>query len=244
MTAALSLSRVSYAYPGGREALRDVTIEAAEGEALAVIGPTGAGKTTLLLHMNGLLRGSGEVRVEGELIGRHNLPLIRSRVGTVFQDPNDQLFMPTVLEDVLFGPLSLGRDRAAAEAEAERLLAGFGLSGELDTPPDRLSLGQKKKVALAGVLVMEPSVLLLDEPTANLDPGTRRRLIEDLKRLGGTRIVSSHDLDFVWEICDRVVLMDSGSIVARGPCRKLLADENLLESHGLEVPLSARLASS
>jgi len=239
--AAVSFSHVSYAYPGGRPALRDITIEVAEGETLALVGPTGAGKTTLILHMNGLLRGQGEVRVQGELIGRHNLSRIRSRVGMIFQDPNDQLFMPTVLEDVLFGPLSLGRDPFAAEAEAVRLLGELGLGDELDTPPDRLSLGQKKKAALAGILIMEPAVLLLDEPTANLDPGTRRRLIEDLKRLGGTRIVSSHDLDFIWETCERIVLLDRGSIVSEGPCRDLLRNKTLLEAHGLEVPLSARL---
>ena len=170
----LSLVNVSFDYPGGRKALRNVSFERAEGDSLGIVGPSGAGKTTLLLHLNGLLRGPGEVAICGESVSRDNLAWIRSRVGFVFQDPNDQLFMPTVLEDVLFGPFSLGMDEEEAEARAVRILEAFGLGEELERSPDLLSLGQKKKAALAGILVLEPVILVLDEPTANLDPRARR----------------------------------------------------------------------
>mgnify|MGYP001182324420 CR=1 FL=1 len=242
MSSVLSFSRVSYEYPGGRAALRDVSFSVEAGESLALIGPSGAGKTTLLLHANGLLRGRGEVRVGEEPVSRENISRIRARIGFVFQDPNDQIFMPTVIEDVLFGPLNAGWERPAAVERAARILESFGLGGELETSPDRLSLGQKKKAALAGVMIMDPALVILDEPTANLDPGSRRRLIGDLGRLGGTRISASHDLDFVWETCRRAVLLDKGAVVADGDCRELLRDGELLEAHGLEVPLSARLA--
>lgn len=235
----LSLSNVSFDYPGGRRALRNVSFAVVEGESLGIVGPSGAGKTTLLLHLNGLLRGGGEIAVCGEIVRRNNLARIRSRVGLVFQDPNDQLIMPTVLEDVLFGPACLGMDAAAAEAKAIRILEAFGLGGERDSPPDLLSLGQKKTAALAGVLVIEPAIIVLDEPTANLDPRARRCLIEDLHRLGGTKVLASHDLDFVWATCERVILLAGGSVVAEGPCRDLLRNRALLEAYGLEVPLSA-----
>jgi len=240
----LSLSNVSFEYPGGRKALRNVSFEAADRDTLGIVGPSGAGKTTLLLHLNGLLRGPGEVAVCGEIVTRDNLARIRSRVGVVFQDPNDQLFMPTVLEDVLFGPSCLGMEAEKAKATAVRILKAFGLGEEFDSPPDLLSLGQKKKAAFAGVLVMEPVILVLDEPTANLDPRARRLLIDDLRRLDNTKVIASHDLDFVWATCDRVLLLDGGAVVAEGPCRDVLRDRELLEAHGLEVPLSAFVETS
>ena len=233
----LSVVNVSYDYPGGRKALRNVSFDVPEGQSLGIIGPSGAGKTTLLLHLNGLLRGHGEVAICGEVVGRDNLAWIRSRVGLVFQDPNDQLFMPTVLEDVLFGPLSLGMDAEEAEVRSVRILKAFGLGEELERSPDLLSLGQKKKAALAGILVLEPVIVVLDEPTANLDPRARRWLIEDLSRLEeGARVIASHDLDFVWETCNRVVILDGGTVAAEGPCQELLRNRAVLEAHGLEVP--------
>jgi len=243
-TTILSVSNASFDYPGGRKALRNVTFEAAEGDSLGIVGPSGAGKTTLLLHLNGLLRGPGEVAVCGEVVTRNNLARIRSKVGFVFQDPNDQLFMPTILEDVLFGPSCLGVGAKEAEARAVRILEAFGLGEELERSPDLLSLGQKKKAALAGVLVMEPVILVLDEPTANLDPRARRLLIDDLRRLDNTKVIASHDLDFVWATCGWVVLLDGGAVVADGPCRDLLQNRALLEAHGLEVPLSALVEAS
>jgi len=244
MSIALSFSRVSFDYPGGRPALHGISLEVLEGESLAIIGPSGAGKTTLLLHANGLLRDRGEVLVRGEVICKSNLFRIRSLVGFVFQDPNDQLFMPSVIEDVLFGPLNLGLDKTKTLERAKRILQDFGMADDFGTPPDRLSLGQKKKAALAGVLIMDPALIILDEPTSNLDPRARKLLIDDLNRLRGTRIAASHDLDFVWETCGRAVLIDKGVIVADGPCRELLRDRELLEAHGLEVPLSAIIHSN
>ncbi len=233
----LSVVNVSFDYPGGRKALRNVSFDVPEGESLGIVGPSGAGKTTLLLHLNGLLRGGGKVTICGKTVSRENLAWVRSRVGLVFQDPNDQLFMPTVLEDVLFGPLSLGLDAEKAEERSVRILEAFGLGEELERSPDLLSLGQKKKAALAGILVLEPVIIVLDEPTANLDPRARRWLIEDLSRLEeGTKVIASHDLDFVWQTCNRVVILDGGTVAADGPCQELLKNRPLLEAHGLEVP--------
>jgi cobalt/nickel transport system ATP-binding protein len=214
-----------YRYPNGVVALDGVTLHIAAGERLAVLGPNGAGKTTLMLHLNGLLR--GDVEVDG------GKPL-RQAVGLVFQDPDDQLFMPTVREDVAFGPLNL--KLGDVERRVGEALAAVRMSEHADRAPHQLSLGQKRRVAIATVLAMDPDVLVLDEPSANLDPRTRRELMELLEQLARTMVIVTHDLPLAARLCERAVILSGGRIVADGPCRALLADAGLLAAHDLELP--------
>jgi energy-coupling factor transporter ATP-binding protein EcfA2 len=233
---AVSVSGLHYDYPDGTPGLRDVSFSVRSGDSLGIIGPNGAGKSTLILHLNGLLSGRGEVRVYGKVPGPKTIQEIRSRVGVVFQDPNDMLFMPTLLDDIAFGPLNMGLPAAEARGRARRLLDALGLLGKDDRPPLRLSLGERKKAALAAVLAMEPDVLVFDEPTAGLDPGTRRAFLELLRGLASTKIIATHDLDLAWRTCPRVLLLDEGTVVTEGPAAEILTDGPLLEAHGLEVP--------
>jgi cobalt transport protein ATP-binding subunit len=213
----------------------DLRIEA--GEKVAIVGPNGAGKSTLLLHVNGIHTPShGAVRIDGTVVDRSTVKRIRARVGLVFQDPDDQLFSPTVFEDVAFGPLHMGSPEAEIHGRVERALAAVGMAGSERRVPHRLSLGQRKRVALATVLSMDPGVLVFDEPSAGLDPRGRRELIDVLRHLPQTTIVSTHDMRLVAEVFPRTVVVDDGLIVADGPTGAILSDDALLEAHGLERP--------
>jgi cobalt/nickel transport system ATP-binding protein len=258
---AVCVRGLEYCYPDGKRALNGVDLAIRRGESVALVGPNGAGKSTLLLHLNGLLPGKGRgpighshaiggaagdgrrgrrpsVWIDGLEVNERNAHQVRRRVGLVFQDPDDQLFCNTVIEDVAFGPLNLGQAPAEARRIAEESLRRVDLEAEAGRPPHHLSFGERKRVCLAGVLACRPSVLVLDEPTANLDPRGRRRFIRLAQGLDCTTLIATHDLEMVLEVCRRVVLLDAGRVVADGPCREVLADAERLEAHGLERPLS------
>jgi len=222
-----------FAYPDGRVALESVDVDVLEGERVALLGPNGAGKTTFMLHLNGLLRGEGDLEVAGLGAGDRAL---RERVGLVFQDPDDQLFMPTVLEDVAFGPLNLGLAPEEALARAHEALARVRMEHAAGRPPHALSMGERRRAAIAGVLAMRPRLLVLDEPSASLDPRGRRELVEVLADLGSTMLLATHDLPLAAQLCDRAVVLDRGRVVADGPVTELLADAELLARHDLELP--------
>jgi cobalt transport protein ATP-binding subunit len=227
---------LSFAYPDGRVALTGVNLRVDPGERVALLGPNGAGKTTLMLHLNGVLRGAGHVEIGGlPVVDRHLLE-VRKRVGIVFQDPDDQLFMPTVAEDVGFGPANLGVRGAELQARVHQALAAVGMTGSSDRPPHHLSFGQRRRVALATVLSMEPDVLVLDEPTSNLDPAARRELASILTSLDVTVLMATHDLPYALELCPRSVLMNEGRVVAEGATRELLSDAELMARNRLELP--------
>lgn len=233
---AVEIKDLYYAYPDGTPALRGVDLLVEEGESVGIVGPNGAGKSTLLLHLNGILDGRGEVKIFGLPVVKENLREIRRRVGLVFQDPDDQLFSPTVFDDVAFGPLNMGLSREEVSEAVEQALRRVGLSGLERKSAFHLSFGQKKRAAIATVLSMNPDILVLDEPSSNLDPRARRELSELLQGMRVTKIVVTHDLPFVFENCERVVIMDAGKVVADGEVFEVLSDENLLERHGLELP--------
>jgi cobalt transport protein ATP-binding subunit len=233
----LELEHVHHVYPDGTEALRGIDLALAPGEKVALIGPNGAGKSTLMLHLNGILRPThGVVRVAGMELSRETLGRVRAAVGLVFQDPDDQLFSPTVFEDVAFGPLHMGVPEEEIHARVEAALAAVGMTGSERRRPQRLSLGQRKRVAIATVLSMDPSVLVFDEPSAGLDPRGRRELIGLLRELPQTLLVATHDMRLVAEVLPRAVVMDGGVVVADGATEAILDDEALLEAHGLERP--------
>lgn len=233
----IELAHVHFRYPDGVEALRGVDLEVARGEKVALVGPNGAGKSTLMLQLNGTLTPtSGTVRVAGLAVGRETIRRVRSEVGLVFQDPDDQLFSPTVFDDVAFGPLHMGLPPDEIHRRVEAALAVVGMTGLERRVPHRLSLGQRKRAALATVLSMDPSVLVFDEPSAGLDPRGRRELIRLLRDLPQTLLVSTHDMRLAAEVFERTVVMDGGLVVADGPTATVLTDDALLEAHGLERP--------
>jgi cobalt/nickel transport system ATP-binding protein len=236
VSCAVHAGELSYAYPGGRGALAGVDLHVGHGERVAVLGPNGAGKTTLLLHLNGLLRGSGSLEVAGLEVDGRRLAELRARVGLVFQDPDDQLFMPTVAEDVAFGPLNLGIDREAVAERVAAALAAVRMAAHRDRAPHQLSMGERRRVAIATVLAMRPRLLALDEPSANLDPRSRQDLIDVLAAISGTMLIATHDIPLAVELCERAVILAGGRIVADGPCREILADGRLLEANDLRVP--------
>jgi cobalt/nickel transport system ATP-binding protein len=217
-----------------------VSFAIAPSECVGLIGPNGAGKSTLLLHLNGLLpehlRGNGAVRVSGEMLAPDNVHAIRRQVGVLFQDPNDQLFCPTVFEDVAFGPQQFGLSEAEVRRRVGEALAHVGLQGFENRVPHHLSGGEKRRVCLAGVLACDPSILVLDEPTSDLDPHGRRELKELLRRTPITKLIATHDLELIVELCSRVLVLDKGTIVAEGPTVPLLSDEELMLRHKLERP--------
>jgi cobalt transport protein ATP-binding subunit len=234
--AVLSIEQLSFSYPDGHKALDDISLAIERGEKVALVGPNGAGKSTLMLHLNGILSGAGEICVAGLPMRKENLPLIRARVGMVFQNPDDQLFSPTVFEDVAFGPLHMGLPEAEVRQRVTNALAQVGMRAYAQRLSHHLSVGEKKRIAIATVLSMAPQILVLDEPSAGLDPRARRTLINLLGEMGLTMLVSTHDMRMVAELFTRTVVMDGGRIVADGPTLEILADDALLEAHGLEKP--------
>ncbi|MFN2153504.1 MAG: energy-coupling factor ABC transporter ATP-binding protein, partial [Anaerolineales bacterium] len=217
-------------------ALQAVSLKISHGEKVALVGPNGAGKSTLMLHLNGILAGQGDLCVAGMALTKENLSLVRARVGMVFQNPDDQLFSPTVFEDVAFGPLHMGLPETEVRRRVERALTQVGMSQYANRLSHHLSVGEKKRISIATVLSMEPEILVLDEPSAGLDPRARRALINLLSEMELTMLVSTHDMRMVAELFPRTVVMDGGQIVADGSTGEILADEVLLEAHGLEKP--------
>lgn len=240
MTAAIEVTNLSFQYPNGAKVLDGITFSVEQGECIGLIGPNGAGKSTLLQHLNGLLPESFQkpsaVSVGGKPITADNLPEIRRQVGLLFQDPNDQIFCPTVYEDVAFGPQQLGLSKEEINTRVERSLARLGLAGFEKRMAHELSVGERRRVCLAGVLACEPSVLVLDEPTSGLDPRGRRELKSLLLSLPVTKIIATHDLELVVELCPRVIAMEAGQIFAQGPTHEILSNEPLMLDHGLERP--------
>ncbi|MFC7446712.1 energy-coupling factor ABC transporter ATP-binding protein [Rhodococcus daqingensis] len=236
-TAAVRVRGLGFAYPDGRVALRDIDLEVGVGERIALLGPNGAGKTTLMLQLNGVLSPTaGRVEIGGLPVERRTLREARRRVGIVFQDPDDQLFMPTVAQDVAFGPANFGVTGDELHARVSGALAAVGMSEHAERSPSHLSGGQRRRVALATVLACRPDVLVLDEPSANLDPVARRELAEVLLGLDTTLVLVTHDLPYAAQLCDRAVIIDDGRLVADGPVLELLADSELLGRHRLELP--------
>jgi cobalt/nickel transport system ATP-binding protein len=233
---ALLVRDLTFAYPDGQKALSGVSLEVRAGEKVALVGPNGAGKSTLMLHLNGILRGQGLVEVAGLPLVKANLPLIRAKVGLVFQNPDDQLFSPTVFEDVAFGPLHMGLSEEEVRERVARALDQVGMSHYATRLSHHLSMGEKKRVTIATVLSMEPDLLVLDEPSAGLDPRARRNLINLLRQIPLTMLISTHDMVLVQELFPRMIVMDEGHIVADGRTMELMADTALLEAHGLERP--------
>jgi len=240
MEKVIEIKNFSYTYPDGTEALREIDLEILSGESVGIIGPNGAGKSTLLLTLNGILNGRGGIRILGLEMNNKNLNAIRSKVGIVFQDPDDQLFMPTVFDDVAFGPLNLGTEESVLKVLVETALGQVGMQGYENRSPHHLSFGERKKVALACILSMHPEILALDEPSSNLDPHSRRSIIKILQQIKGTKIIATHDLEMVLDICQRVIVLNHGRIVTAGKTKEILTDTELMESNGLEVPASLR----
>lgn len=235
---AIEVKGLNYSYPDGTKALSRVDLDVFEGESLGIVGPNGAGKSTLLLHINGILNGRGEVKVFDLRVEDKNLARIRSQVGLVFQDPDNQLFMPKVFDDVAFGPLNMGFDRKNVEIFVKDALKKVDMSNFTNRMSHHLSFGEKKRISIATVLSMRPKILALDEPTSNLDPKHRRELIALLNSLNIAKIVASHDLELILETCSRTAILNAGEIAACGRTLDILGNKNLLEANNLELPVS------
>ncbi|WP_449350862.1 energy-coupling factor ABC transporter ATP-binding protein [Streptomyces shaanxiensis] len=237
VTASLEVTGLAFAYPDGHQALFGVDFTIARGERVALLGPNGAGKTTLVLHLNGILGGGvGSVKVAGLPVDMQHMAEIRRRVGIVFQDPDDQLFMPTVREDVAFGPAAAGMKGDELEARVRTALERVGMAEFAHRPPHHLSFGQRRRVAVATVLAMEPEILVLDEPSSNLDPASRRELADILRSLDVTVLMVTHDLPYALELCPRSLILSEGTIAADGRTAELLTDDELMRAHRLELP--------
>ncbi|MGD0252012.1 MAG: ABC transporter ATP-binding protein [Verrucomicrobiota bacterium] len=240
MNAAIEVTNLKYRYHDGTEALRGASLRVAPGECVALLGPNGSGKSTLLLHLNGILpeklSGNGTVKILGEAVASENLEKIRRQVGLVFQDPDDQLFCPTVQEDVAFGPQQLGLTETEVATRVDKSLAQVGLAGFGHRATHHLSHGEKRRLCLAGVLACEPAILILDEPTSDLDPRGRREFKALLRQIPATKLIATHDLELAVELCPRAIVLNHGEIVADGPTMELLNDEALMLAHGLERP--------
>lgn len=234
MTSAAWVEGIKYVYPDGTCALDGVSFEIFDGERVALVGANGAGKSTLLLTLNGVLRCEGIVSIHGIAVRERNMKTIRRMVGIVFQNPDDQLFCPTAMDDVMFGPLNMGLSRKDAATKAEKALADVGLAGVGGKSPFHLSHGQKKRVAMATVLSMDCKVLGLDEPTSGLDPKGRKEMINLMSGLGGALIVATHDFGLVRDLCSRVIILSNGKKAAEGTPSEILSDSTLLMEHGLE----------
>ena len=240
MNTVLTINNLKYRYPDGKEALRGITCSVQAGECVGLIGPNGAGKSTLLLHLNGILPDpipeQSAIVIQGRPITQENLQDIRRSVGMLFQNPDDQLFCPTVYEDVAFGPSQFGIPESDIRSLVESALITVGLDGFGDRSPHHLSRGEKQRVCLAGILACRPDILVLDEPTSELDPRGKRNLIALLQSLPTTKIIASHDLELIVALCPRVIVLDGGTIVADGETHAILSDEALMLAHGLEKP--------
>jgi cobalt/nickel transport system ATP-binding protein len=235
-TPTLRVRDLNYAYPDGHQALTDVSLDIQEGEKIALVGPNGAGKSTLILNLNGILKGEGMVEVAGLKVEKQNMPVVRALVGMVFQNPDDQLFSPTVFEDVAFGPLHMGLPEADVSKRVQEALVQVGMSDYVNRQSYHLSMGEKKRIAIATVLAMRPKILILDEPSSGLDPRSRRQLINLLHKLPLTMLVSTHDMLMAKDLFPRMVIMDQGKVAADGFTEILFDDVTLLEAHGLERP--------
>jgi energy-coupling factor transporter ATP-binding protein EcfA2 len=240
MTPAISVRNLKYSYPDGKEALKGISFEIADKECVGLVGPNGSGKSTLLLHLNGILPENypaiPAISICGKELHRATAPDIRRAVGLLFQDPDDQLFCPTVFEDVAFGPRQFGYPEPEIERIVREALGQTSLIGSEHRSPHHLSSGEKRRVCLAGVLACAPQVLALDEPTSNLDPRGKRQLIKTLQSIHATKVIATHDLEMVVQLCSRTIILDQGTIVADGPTHELLGDEPLMLAHGLEKP--------
>jgi len=233
------IDNLSFCYPDGQQALTGVSLTIHRGETVALIGPNGAGKSTLLLHLNGILRSNGVVKVLGRPVDDKNLKWLRSKVGLIFQNPDDQLFSPTVFDDVAFGPINMGYSEVEVRESVTRTLNWVGMAGYEPRSPHHLSVGEKKRIAIATVLSMIPEILVIDEPTSNLDPGSKWSLIELLRGLSMTKIIATHDLELVRALCPRTVIFDHGQVIADGVTSQILANKSLLAAHGLAPPETA-----
>jgi cobalt/nickel transport system ATP-binding protein len=223
----IKIENLNYSYPDGNRALSGINLEVEYGETLGIIGSNGAGKSTLLLHLNGILQGSGKVEIAGQELTDKNINLIRRMVGLVFQDPDSQLFMPTVFDDVGFGPTNMGMKKQEVAESVRRALTEVDMLPSITRSSHHLSVGEKKRISIATVLSMNPQVLVMDEPSSNLDPKHRRELIVLLNKLEMTKVIASHDLELVAQTCSRVVLMEDGKIIAGGDCRNFLSEATL-----------------
>jgi energy-coupling factor transporter ATP-binding protein EcfA2 len=235
---AIDIVSLNYAYPDGTRALSDVSLRVEAGSKVGLVGPNGAGKSTLLLCIDGFLKCGGRLEVAGVTVQKRNLDRVRSHVGLVFQNPDDQLFMPRLLDDVAFGPINQRLPSSEVDQRVKQALASVGLEGLEGRAPHHLSMGQKRNASIAAVLAMKPDLLLLDEPAANLDPRSRRQLIRLLGGMEITMLVASHDLELILRLCDRVVVLDGGRTVAAGRTADVLGNNELMLGHGLEVPPS------
>jgi cobalt/nickel transport system ATP-binding protein len=240
-TPSLLIENLAFAYPDGNQALFGVNLSVQRGERVALLGPNGAGKTTLVMHMNGIHPTShGSVHVAGQLVDskdKESLKVIRSKVGIVFQDPDDQLFMPTVGEDIAFGPYNMGKRGTELDVIVDEALQLVGMSEYKERPPHHLSFGQRRRVAVATVLAMKPEILVLDEPSSNLDPASRRELADILRSLDITMVMVTHDLPYALELCERSVILSGGVIVADGNTAEILKNDELLKANRLELPV-------
>ena len=238
----LQINDLNFSYPDGYEALKNINLEINKGDTLGVLGPNGAGKTTFILHLNGILGNLDDsIYINNLSINEDNLKNIREKVGIVFQDPDDQLFMPTVLEDVMFGPKNFGYTNEEAESKAIEALEKVKMKELLNKPPHHLSFGQKRKVAIASVIAINPELIVLDEPSSNLDPASRRELIEILKNLDVTIILVTHDLPMALEICDESIILNNGEIKTRDKTYSILTNEKIMKENRLELPFGFAL---
>ena len=238
----LQINDLNFSYPDGYEALKNINLEINKGDTLGVLGPNGAGKTTFILHLNGILGNLDDsIYINNLSINEENLKKIREKVGIVFQDPDDQLFMPTVLEDVMFGPKNFGYTNEEAESKAIEALEKVKMKDFLNKPPHHLSFGQKRKVAIASVIAINPELIVLDEPSSNLDPASRRELIEILKNLDVTIILVTHDLPMALEICDESIILNNGEIKTRDKTYSILTNEEIMKENRLELPFGFAL---
>ena len=241
----LLIEDLAFAYPDGNQALFGVNLRVERGERVEILGPNGAGKTTLVMHMNGIHPAEhGSVSVAGEVVDTKDKDLlrrIRGKVGVVFQDPDDQLFMPTVGEDIAFGPYNMGIRGAELDAVVDQALALVHMSEFKDRPPHHLSFGQRRRVAVATVLAMKPEILVLDEPSSNLDPASRRELADILRSLEITILMVTHDIPYAYELCERSIILSGGIVVADGDTKTILSDSKLLSENRLELPVGFSL---
>lgn len=240
MEEVIKIENLSFSYPDGKQALKGIHLTVTRGETVALIGPNGAGKSTLLLHLNGILHSNGAVRILGRKLDNSNLRWVRARVGLIFQNPDDQLFSPTVFNDVAFGPISMGYPEPKVREAVKKALESVGMAGYEPRSPHHLSIGEKKRIAIATVLSMSPETLVLDEPTSNLDPRSKWSLIELMRKLPATKIVATHDLELVRALCPRTIIVDHGELSVDGDTDRILADMPLLKAHGL-APTGSRV---